>query len=606
MIADVAFEGRLPHPFSYRVPAGWSVEPGQRVVAPLRAAERVGVVVALREGDEAGLRPLLGRVDERAVLSPEQLALARWIADESLSALGSVCAAFLPPATSRGAVALSPALPVPVTARRPCLPELLIGPDREDALLRRISSGDGPALVVVADADVAARWAALLGRTAEVVRLDSSAGDRARATARAALAAGTARYVVGARAALLAPLRDGLTIALVDEHDSAHRPPGPLRMHARDVVMERARAQGLPALMTAATPSVEMWWRTESRLAVRSGAAHGAGPAVTFADPRGILRREPITPPLARAIRETLAARQKVFIGASARAEGLVCEDCGAVLRCPECAVALASARGARRLVCRLCSRELPLPDTCPACQGRRLSPLGWTPERVGRAVSRRFPHARVVCVDPAMARSRRRPTQTAAVDAADVVVGTRDALRSIARDSLGLAGFVAPDQLLRLPDFRAAERMLGTLWAGLERVHRDGRVVIQSWNPAHYALEAVARHDLGIFYRHELRFRAELGYPPFRRLAVVTVRAPSPADTLRQADGVAAALRAGSQLTVYPPIAARTGRSQRIVVKGHQDLPRQLLAALGDPGVPGKRTRGIIDVEVDPVEWPF
>jgi len=115
-----------------------------------------------------------------------------------------------------------------------------------------------------------------------------------------------------------------------------------------------------------------------------------------------------------------------------------------------------------------------------------------------------------------------------------------------------------------------------------------------------------VTRQDLHAFYQHELKFRAELGYPPFRRLAVVTARAAHADETRRLGEAVAAALRARSGLTVYPPAADRGGRAQRVVAKGDADLPRRLDEALREFTTPRAGSRGIIEVEVDPVEWQF
>jgi primosomal protein N' (replication factor Y) len=184
-------------------------------------------------------------------------------------------------------------------------------------------------------------------------------------------------------------------------------------------------------------------------------------------------------------------------------------------------------------------------------------------------------------------------------------VIGTRGALRLFGPASLGLAAFVAPDQLLRAPDFRAGERTLALAWAAAERVSADGTLIIQSQNPDHYVFEAVAHQSLAAFYRHELKFRGELGYPPFRRLAVVTVRAREATETGRLAEAMGQALRAERRLTVYPPVADRRDRARRVVVKGDADLPRRLEEALRDFGTARAASRGIIDVEVDPVEWP-
>ena len=218
----------------------------------------------------------------------------------------------------------------------------------------------------------------------------------------------------------------------------------------------------------------------------------------------------------------------------------------------------------------------------------------------------RRFPAARIARWDPDAARGARGEAQRAAAAAADVVIGTRGALRLFGPAALGLAAFVAPDQLLRMPDFRAGERTLAVAWAAAERVAADGALIIQSQNPGHYAFEAVAHQNLNEFYRRELKFRAELGYPPFRRLAVVTTRAAQSDETRRLAEAVGAALRGSKGLTVYPPVADRSDRTRRIVAKGDADLPRLLDEALREFRTPSATGRGIIDVEVDPVEWPF
>ncbi len=619
MIADVVFDAPLDRAFSYRVPATMPLAPGQRVLAPLGGARRVGLVIALRGGDDGTLKPLQRVVDRVPLLEARGLALARWIAAESLSSLGSTCLSLLSPA--------EPTVADPAAIGRRGTPTegadghpgpgdcraagrtamtLLAGAGRERRMLERLAAAEGPALVIVPDAEAAARWAPRLARLGTVARLDSGVSDGERAEAWSRLQRGAARVAIGMRSALLAPLAEGSAIALVDEHDLAHRPPGPPRVHAREVVCERAARESLVGVLTSATPSVETWWRaTDHRSVTLDTVTRAAWPAVTMADTRRILRREPLTPPLARALREALAARRRALLVVSRFASALACEECGEIVRCPRCALAMTYARTAATLACRLCAASVPLMDTCATCQGRRLSPFGWGAERVEHAVRRRFPGARVARYEPDARRGARGRVQRAAAAEADVVIGTRGALRLFGPASLGLAGFVAPDQLLRLPDFRAGERLLALLWAAAERTVADGALVIQSQHPTHYVFDALARQDLTAFYRPELKFRAELGYPPFRRLAIVTVRGPRPPEVARLAEGVGAALRGAPDLTVYPAAADRRGRAQRIVVKGGPALPQVLATALGDFARARARGRGMMDVEVDPVEWP-
>ncbi len=624
---DVAFDTPVQHPFSYRVPDGMTVLPGQRVAAALGRGVRTGMVVAVREGDATGLKPLARVVDSAPILDTAALELARWIAEQSLSSLGSTLAALTPPASvsereagvtsvservagmSRGwpdpdGSRLRPTTPVVTASARAEPPAVLIGAGRERRLLERIAAASAPTLVIVPDLEAAARWAQRLDKHGSVARLDSGVDDETRARAWAALSAGDARLAVGTRGALLAPLPTGATIALLDEHEAAHKPPGPPRLHSRDIVLERAARAGLDAVLTSATPSVETWWRADSGRARLVAGERAPWPAVHVADTRGILRREPLTPALARAVREALAAGRRALLVVSRLTSALACDECGAIVRCPECDVALAYARATRSLTCRVCGRATPMPERCPGCLGRRLSPFGWNAERVEHAVRRRFPKARVARYDPE-ARGARGERGRAEATVAEIVIGTRGALRLFGPAALGTAGFVAPDQLLRLPDFRAGERLFALLWAAAERVAPDGQVIVQSQTPEHYAFEACARQDLDAFYGQEMKFRGELGYPPFRRLAIVTLTGPSPAVARRLGDEVSAQLEGAPGLTVYPAVAARRDRARRIVVKGHADLASRLAEALGEFRGPRPKSRGIMDVEVDPVEWP-
>ncbi len=602
-VADVAFDVPIAHPFSYRIPDHLALAPGQRVVASLKGGERVGMVVSVRDADVTGLKSILRAAEPQPVLSAARLQLARWIAGESLSSLGSTCAALLPPPASEPLPATPPPAAAETTAEAP---ELLVGAGRESRLLERVAVS-GAALVIVPDVEAAARWAQRLGRIGAVARLDSGVPDAERTAGWRRFSTGAARLAVGTRSALLAPLRPPALLALVDEHEAAHKPPGAPRLHSRDIVLARAAAEHVAALLTAATPSVEMWWRArDTATAVMAPAVAGPWPAVTLADTKGILRREPLTPPLARALRETLAAGRRALLMVSRLASSLACDECGEVVRCPACQIAIVYSRAAASLTCRVCATTLPLMDTCPSCRGRRLSPFGWGAERVEHAVRRRFPHARVARYDPDAARGKRGEAQRAAATAAEVIVGTRGALKMFGRASLGLAGFVSPDQLLRVPDFRAGERMFGLMWAAAERVGGEGVMVIQSQNPEHYAFDAVVRQDLDAFYEPELRFRAELGYPPFRRVAAVTITAAAPAEAAQLADEIYAAARRSARLTVYPPVADKRPRVRRMVIKGAQDLPAAIEEALGAFRLPRPKSRGNMDVEVDPVEWRY
>jgi primosomal protein N' (replication factor Y) len=334
---------------------------------------------------------------------------------------------------------------------------------------------------------------------------------------------------------------------------------------------------------------VETWWRAQDRQIAAAEQPAGPWPPVITADTRGILRNHPLTLPLTRAIEESARQGRRTALIVSRRAGALACDECGAILRCPDCGVTRALSRDRRELRCPLCARVDAPPERCAECGGHRLSPFGWDPERVQVSVIRRFPRLSV----------SRQSLE------AQVVIGTPALLRTLPTRSVGCVGFVALDGLLRVPDFRAGERTWQLLWAGAEAVVPDGRVIVQTQHPEHYAVRSAQAQDRAVFYKDELRFRAELGYPPFRRLCEISARAREDGPARALADACAAALRGLDGLTIYPPApASPTGartRRWRFVVKGPADLPHRVAPALGP--LLGKRrgSAGVVEVEMDP-----
>jgi primosomal protein N' (replication factor Y) len=584
VIADVVFDLPRQQPFSYAVPPGLTLQRGQRVSAPLHGRTRVGVVVALRDTERSGLKAIERAVESVPILSAAGLELGRWAAEESLSSWGSTLLAFLPPVAGRGADVVAPPSAPHQSPASPA--ELWVGARRKAQLVQELRDGAGSALVIAPDREGAARWAAWLDAT----RLDSGAPDSVRRAAWFAAARGRARITVGTRSALLTPLPPPATLVLLDEHEAAHKPPGPPRIHSRDLLGHRAMLEGSRLLLLSTTPSVESWWRAESRHAIREDLEAASEPEIIMADTRGILRNHPLTLPLTRSIEDTTRRGRRVLLVATRRIGALICTECGNLFRCVDCGVPLGFSRETKMLTCRLCARTEPLPDHCAHCGGHRLSPLGWDPERVEAAVSKRFPKLTVSRADLR----------------AQVVVGTPAALRRFPPGRLGCVGIVALDGLLSMPDFRGGERAFQLLWASAGAVAPDGRLVIQTLHPDHYAVQAVKDRDRRSFYTQELQLRGDLGYPPFRRICVVSVRARGESEARARLAECAETLHGIAGLTVYPPgpIAAsgtRTGRWQ-FVIKGPTDLPRLIGPSLAPYLERGRRAGAVVEVEMDPV----
>jgi primosomal protein N' (replication factor Y) len=463
--------------------------------------------------------------------------------------------------------------------------EVWIDAGREERLADHLMHGGGAALVIAPDVATAGRWAERL----DAARLDSGSPGPERRRAWFAAARGRARIVVGTRSALLAPLPPPATLVVLDEHDGAHKPPGAPRIHARDMLRRRAEVEGNRLILLSPTPAVETWWRVRRGELTLVGEDRAAWPEIAVADARGVLARHPLTLPLTRAIDRMTRAGRRVILVVARTLGVLGCEECGAVLRCGDCGMALGWAPTTRTLACRVCARARALPQACPGCGGHRLSPFGWGADRVEAAVRRRFPRLAVSRKDPG----------------AQVLIGTAGLLRGLPAGSAGAVGFVSLDTLLSLPDFRASERAFQMLWAAAVAAGRDGLVVVQTRHQDHYAIQAARARERATFYDEEIRLRSELGYPPFRRLCLVTARG-------RGADGGRALATeclermAGlPDLVAYPPLpigAAGARRWWRLVVKGPHDLPARIGPALLPFLERRRRGGGVVEVDMDPV----
>jgi primosomal protein N' (replication factor Y) len=618
MIADIVFDLPVDHPFSYRVPPDLSsrIRVGQRVRAPLQRCPRLGVVVALRTEANDSLESILEPADPVAFFSPLLVELAQRVASENLSSWGSTCAALLPPPKPRRLSIDA----VPVTTGnpnqpRPDPPILLIGGDREERLLDLLrNEGQGPGfLLVTPEIEDAETWTRRLesglGQSPLCLHSGRPEGERYRSWIR--LAAGHARAVVTTRTGLFAPTRAPAILAVVDEHDPAHKSPASPRLHARDVVEWRASAEGRRLLFTSATPSVESWWRAEDgRLQLVEGKP-APWPEVSVVNLGGSEPAEPLSEPLRQAIGEAVAKGRQVLLLAMrlGYAPVLSCGECGFSPRCSHCRIGLSWSRQSRQLRCNLCRRQERAPALCPRCRGRGLTARGWGIERVEEAARATFPGVPMIRYDGESAHGAQGAMLRRLITRGEVrlVVGTRGALRLFPQGALGALGVISPDPLLHLPDFRAAERTFQLLWEAAERVGaQGGRLVVQTHHPDHYAISAIAHQDRGTFYRNELKFRAELAYPPWSRLTRIVVRGREGTGTQALAERITRELAGlDSGLTIYGPTPlgpAAQSRRWQLVVKGDQRLPARLGGALR-PFLERRGPAGVtVEVDVDPI----
>lgn len=411
------------------------------------------------------------------------------------------------------------------------------------------------------------RFAARFGERVTVYHSELSPGERYDVWRKAR--AGQVQVVVGARSALFLPLPNLGLIVLDEEHDPSYkesqRAP---RYHARDTALQLAHLSGAVLLLGSATPALESFYAAQLgqlRLlemprrimghaktiaqqqeqlhlrqtvyrpldALHPETRYAELPPVQVIDLRQELRagnRSMFSRALQEALERVLAARQQaiLFLNRRGTATFVICRDCGHVLTCEHCDVPLTyhEGGGAGVILCHHCGRRTAQPDQCPQCDSRRIRYLGAGTEKIAEQVSALWPQARVLRWDRDVTGAKGSHDailQQFASRQADVMVGTQMIAKGLDLPLVTLVGVINADVGLYLPDFRAAERSFQLLTQVAGRAGRSllgGQVIVQSYRPEHYAIQAARRHDYLDFSRQELSFRRDLGYPPFRRLA--------------------------------------------------------------------------------------
>jgi primosomal protein N' (replication factor Y) len=240
---------------------------------------------------------------------------------------------------------------------------------------------------------------------------------------------------------------------------------------------------------------------------------------------------------LTEQLNRALAAKQQAILYLNRRGAStfVLCRDCGHVEACPRCAAPLtyhadpASGFGGQ-LVCHQCNRRYPAPVTCPKCGSPRIRYFGVGTERVAEAVALEFPAARTLRWDRDVtgAKGSHDAILSKFVNhEADILIGTQMIAKGLDLPLVTAVGVIAADIGLFLPDFRASERTFQLLTQVAGRAGRSalgGEVIIQTYHPEHYAIEAASNHDYDSFYRQEMAFRRQQMYPPLRRLAQLVI----------------------------------------------------------------------------------
>ncbi|USS86701.1 primosomal protein N' [Fructilactobacillus cliffordii] len=351
---------------------------------------------------------------------------------------------------------------------------------------------------------------------------------------------GKAQVVVGARSAIFAPLAKLGLIILDEEHDPSYKQSDNPRYHTRNVALWRSRYHHCPVVLGSATPSLESRARAEKgvyqllRLPQRINQQQL--PAIQIVDMTDSVQRtgDLFSNELISAIKATLQRHEQVVLMLNRRgfSSFMLCRDCGYVLKCPHCDISLTMHLDTHTMKCHYCGYETAIPNECPQCHSRNIRYFGTGTEKATQQLQQLVPEARILRMDVDTTRKKgahRRILHQFGEQQADILLGTQMIAKGLDFPNVTLVGVLNADTGLDLPDFRASERtfdLLTQVAGRAGRAEKSGQVIIQTFNPEHYAIQLAQRQDYEAFFHKEMQLRHLAGYSPYFYTVLVTVSA--------------------------------------------------------------------------------
>ncbi|MBF6976196.1 primosomal protein N' [Streptococcus macedonicus] len=343
---------------------------------------------------------------------------------------------------------------------------------------------------------------------------------------------GQARVVVGARSAIFVPIENIGAIIIDEEHEATYKQESNPRYHARDVALLRAKYHKAVLLMGSATPSIESRARASRGVYQFLQLTHRANPMakipkveiVDFRDYVGQQEVSNFTPYLLEKIADRLEKNEQVVLMLNRRGYSsfIMCRDCGYVDECPNCDISLTLHMDTKTMNCHYCGFEKSIPHTCPNCHSRSIRYYGTGTQKAYDELVEVFPQARILRMDVDTTRQKgahQRILDKFGNHEANILLGTQMIAKGLDFPNVTLVGVLNADTSLNLPDFRSSERtfQLLTQVAGRAgRAEKEGEVLIQTYNPQHYAIQLAQKQDYEAFYAYEMGIRRQLSYPPY------------------------------------------------------------------------------------------
>lgn len=363
---------------------------------------------------------------------------------------------------------------------------------------------------------------------------------------------GEVDVVIGARSCLFSPLQKLGLIIVDEEHDPSYKQEAIPYYQARDSAVMRAQIEDAVVLLGSGTPSVQSYHNCKVKkynlIYMPKRIDDRPMPDMEVVDMRNEKTGSIFSQKLISAIQENFYAKNQCILFLNKRGfyRLHICKGCGKAVKCPNCEVSLIYHMREDRLRCHYCGYHTREPKGCGFCGGRVFKAMGFGTERVEKELKELLPEARIARMDADTVRKKGWASNILKrfmEHELDILIGTQMVTKGYHFPLVTLVGVIYADMSLLFPDFRAAEwtyQLLSQVAGRAGREKQKGKVIIQTYDPEHYSLQAAIRHDYVMFFDKEKELRASLKYPPFSHLVCLRLQGNNKKDTEDSAHRIA------------------------------------------------------------------
>lgn len=349
---------------------------------------------------------------------------------------------------------------------------------------------------------------------------------------------GEVKIVIGARSAIFAPFKNLGIIIIDEEHDGSYISSNDPKYHTDEIAIRRANYHSCNLILASATPSIITMDRVKRGafdLIRLENRINNNMPIIEVVDMREELKKSNysmISEMLRDEIIKNLENKQQsiLFLNKVGHDSFTFCRACGNVIKCEACDVAMTYHKNVDRLVCHYCGRTKKQPTICPVCHSKKIKEFGAGTEKLEEEVKLLFPEANIMRMDSMTATNKEmyeKMYKGMKENKIDILLGTQMIAKGLDFKNVSLVGIISADLSLNVGDFKANETTFQLLTQVSGRAGRDklaGRVVIQSYRPDNFVIQAAKNNDYESFCDYELNLRKAFNYPPYKNLLTIRI----------------------------------------------------------------------------------